>query len=56
MIGRSPGLRRVHLGHRGGGQRGHVEAAEHVADLRAELVFDQLHGEFRVERRHPILQ
>ncbi len=46
----------MHLGDRSRGQWLYVETAEHFADLGAELIFDQCHGFFRVERRHAVLQ
>ncbi|MNZ74620.1 hypothetical protein D3C78_930730 [compost metagenome] len=44
------------LGHRGRGQWFDIKAAEHLADLRTELFFDQRHGVLRIERRYPVLQ
>ena len=49
-------LRGVHLRHRRRGQGLDVEAAEHLADLLAQLFFDQRHRLLRIERRHAVLQ
>ncbi|MOA08739.1 hypothetical protein D3C78_1285300 [compost metagenome] len=46
----------MHLGHRGGGQRLALEAAEHLVDGRAELLLDQRHRLLGRERRHLVLQ
>src|SRR5476649_1157503 len=49
-------LRGVHLCDRGRGQRVDVETAEYVADLLAQLLFDQLHRLLGIKRRHAVLQ
>ncbi|VVN32836.1 hypothetical protein PS624_04934 [Pseudomonas fluorescens] len=46
----------MYLRHRCRSQRFDVETAEHVADFLAQLFFDQLDRQLRIERRHAVLQ
>ena len=46
----------VNLGDRSGGHRHRVEFGEHLAGRLAVSLFDRRQGDFRRERRHPVLQ